>query len=142
MRFVRQYQHPSSGSQRLDLAPLIGCPSSSCLTPSGHVFFVQISTDQSQSMQIVNSLKQYHRVVSHGLSLFCALLRTRIATDITLLDFNKAFFTKERTLCRRLWRVYFHTRLDAMLFQMPPGVPGDTSADSCLGPKAITHGQS
>ncbi|PKY04922.1 F-box domain protein [Aspergillus campestris IBT 28561] len=52
-----------------------------------------------RSRQMVDSLKQYHTVVSHGLNLFCALLRTRIATDITLLDFYKALCTKACTLC-------------------------------------------
>lgn len=42
----------------------------------------------------------------------------------------------------RIRRVHIHTNLDAMLFQMPPGVPGDTGADSCLSLKAVTHDQS
>lgn len=52
-----------------------------------------------RSRQMVDSLSQYHRVVSHGLNLFCALLRTRIAIGVTLLDFYKALCTKTCTLC-------------------------------------------
>lgn len=53
----------------------------------------------SKSRQMVDSLNQYRRVVSHGLNLFCALLRTRIAIDVTLLDFYKALCTKTCILC-------------------------------------------
>lgn len=52
-----------------------------------------------RSRQLVDSLDQYQRVVLHGLNLFCALLRTRPATDITLLDFYTALCTKTCTLC-------------------------------------------
>lgn len=52
-----------------------------------------------RSRQMIDALNQYRRVVSHGLSLFCALLRTRLAIDITLLDFYKALYTKICTLC-------------------------------------------
>lgn len=52
-----------------------------------------------RSRQMVDSLSQYHRIVSHGLNLFCALLRTQIAIDITLLDFYEALCTKACTLC-------------------------------------------
>lgn len=48
---------------------------------------------------MVDSLNQYQRVVSHGLNLFCALLRTRLAIDISLLDFNNALCIKACTLC-------------------------------------------
>ena len=52
-----------------------------------------------KSRQLVDSLNQYQRVVSHGLNLFCALLRTRLAIDISLLDFNNALCIKACTLC-------------------------------------------
>ncbi|KAB8217255.1 hypothetical protein BDV33DRAFT_193663 [Aspergillus novoparasiticus] len=52
-----------------------------------------------RSRQMVDSLSQYHRVVSHGLNLFCALLRTRTAVDITLLDFYTALCSKTCTFC-------------------------------------------
>lgn len=49
--------------------------------------------------QTVDSLKQYQIVVSHGLNLLCALLRTRLAIDISLLDFYNALCTKACALC-------------------------------------------
>ncbi|KAL2193899.1 hypothetical protein P885DRAFT_71716 [Corynascus similis CBS 632.67] len=39
------------------------------------------------SRRIVDSLHQYQMAVSHGLNLLCALLRTRLAIGISLLDF-------------------------------------------------------
>ena len=51
------------------------------------------------SRQLVESLGQYRLAVSHGLNLFCALLRTRLATDISLLSFYNALCTKACTLC-------------------------------------------
>ena len=52
-----------------------------------------------RSRQMVDSLNQYQRVVSYGLNLLRALLRTRIAIDVTLLDFYQALCTKTCTLC-------------------------------------------
>ncbi|KAF1842493.1 uncharacterized protein K460DRAFT_380330 [Cucurbitaria berberidis CBS 394.84] len=52
-----------------------------------------------RSRQTVDSLKQYQMVVSHGLNLLCALLRTRLAVGISLLDFYNALCTKACTLC-------------------------------------------
>jgi hypothetical protein len=37
-----------------------------------------------RSRQTVDSIKQYQMVVSHGLNLFCALLRTRVANPFKL----------------------------------------------------------
>ncbi|KAI2602743.1 hypothetical protein GGR54DRAFT_487683 [Hypoxylon sp. NC1633] len=51
------------------------------------------------SRQVVDSLMQYRMVASHGLNLFCALLRTRLATGISLLDFYCALCTKTCALC-------------------------------------------
>ncbi|KAH6622597.1 hypothetical protein F5144DRAFT_655950 [Chaetomium tenue] len=51
------------------------------------------------SRQVVDSLYQYQRVVSHGLNLLCALFRTRLAIDISLLDFYDALCTKACTFC-------------------------------------------
>ncbi|AEO53072.1 hypothetical protein MYCTH_2051335 [Thermothelomyces thermophilus ATCC 42464] len=51
------------------------------------------------SRQTVDSLHQYQMVVSHGLNLLCALLRTRLAIGISLLDFYHALCTKACTLC-------------------------------------------
>lgn len=52
-----------------------------------------------RSRQIVDSLSQYQNIVSHGLNLFCALLRTRLAIDISLLDFYNALCIKACTFC-------------------------------------------
>ncbi|EXK26986.1 hypothetical protein FOMG_16424 [Fusarium oxysporum f. sp. melonis 26406] len=52
-----------------------------------------------RSRQTVDSLKQYQMIVSHGLNLLCALLRTRLATDISLLDFYNALCIKACSLC-------------------------------------------
>lgn len=52
-----------------------------------------------RSRQMVDSLQQYQRVVSHGLNLFCALLRTRLAVHISLLDFYNALCTKACGFC-------------------------------------------
>ncbi|KAI1774679.1 hypothetical protein F4818DRAFT_418575 [Hypoxylon cercidicola] len=51
------------------------------------------------SRRMVDSLKQYQMVVSHGLNLLCALLRTRLANSISLFEFYDALCTKACTLC-------------------------------------------
>jgi hypothetical protein len=51
------------------------------------------------SRQVVDCLKQYQLVVSHGLNLFCALLRTRVAMGTSLLDMYVALCTKSCSLC-------------------------------------------
>lgn len=40
-----------------------------------------------RSREWIDSLHQYQMVVSHGLNLFCALLRTRLADSVSLADF-------------------------------------------------------
>ncbi|KAH7227614.1 hypothetical protein BKA60DRAFT_123933 [Fusarium oxysporum] len=52
-----------------------------------------------RSRQTVDSLKQYQMIVSHGMNLLCALLRTRLAVDISLLDFYNALCLKSCSLC-------------------------------------------
>jgi hypothetical protein len=52
-----------------------------------------------RSRQMVDSLKQYRMVVSYGLNLLCALLRTRLAMGISLFDFYNALCTKACTVC-------------------------------------------
>ncbi|WQF90498.1 Putative F-box domain-containing protein [Colletotrichum destructivum] len=52
-----------------------------------------------RSRQTVDSLIQYQMVVSHGLNLLCALLRTQLATRVSLFDFYDALCTKACTLC-------------------------------------------
>ncbi|KAI8631013.1 hypothetical protein F5Y19DRAFT_427330 [Xylariaceae sp. FL1651] len=47
----------------------------------------------------VDSLKQYQMVVSHGLTLFCALLRTRLAIGVSLVDFYDVLCTRDCTFC-------------------------------------------
>ncbi|KAH9217751.1 hypothetical protein DL95DRAFT_434583 [Leptodontidium sp. 2 PMI_412] len=54
------------------------------------------------SRQTVDSLKQYQMVVSHGLNLLCASLRTRLAIGISLLDFYNALCTKASMLLQCL----------------------------------------
>ncbi|KAI1405320.1 hypothetical protein F4819DRAFT_444796 [Hypoxylon fuscum] len=49
--------------------------------------------------EVVDSLKPYQMVVSHGLNLLCALLRTRLATRVSLSDFYHTLCTKACTLC-------------------------------------------
>ncbi|KAK3310799.1 uncharacterized protein B0T15DRAFT_519491 [Chaetomium strumarium] len=51
------------------------------------------------SRQTVDSLHQYQMVVSHGLNLLCALLRTRLAIGLSLLDFYHTLCTKSCDLC-------------------------------------------
>ncbi|KAF4465038.1 Cyclin-like F-box [Fusarium albosuccineum] len=47
----------------------------------------------------VDSLKKYQLSVSHGLDPFCALLRTRLASTVSLSDFYSALSTKACALC-------------------------------------------
>lgn len=48
---------------------------------------------------LVDSLTEYQKVVSYGLNLFCALLRTRLITKVSLLDIYKALCTKTCRFC-------------------------------------------
>ncbi|KJZ76159.1 hypothetical protein HIM_04615 [Hirsutella minnesotensis 3608] len=52
-----------------------------------------------KSRQMVHSLKQYRMVVVHGLNLFCALLRTRLANSVSLFDTYHALCTKACEFC-------------------------------------------
>ncbi|KXJ85314.1 hypothetical protein Micbo1qcDRAFT_223471 [Microdochium bolleyi] len=52
-----------------------------------------------RSREMVDSLNQYQMVVSDGLNLFCALLRTRLADGVSLFDFYCALCTKACTFC-------------------------------------------
>uniref|UniRef100_A0A4E9DXV0 F-box domain-containing protein n=1 Tax=Gibberella zeae TaxID=5518 RepID=A0A4E9DXV0_GIBZA len=52
-----------------------------------------------RSRQTVDSIKKYQVVLSHGLNLFCALLRTRLAANISLLDFYDTLCTKACSIC-------------------------------------------
>ena len=59
-----------------------------------------------RSRQTVDAIKQYQLVVSHGLNLFCALFRTQLAVDISLLDFYDALCTKACTVCGEFGGLY------------------------------------
>ncbi|KYK56494.1 Cyclin-like F-box [Drechmeria coniospora] len=52
-----------------------------------------------RSRQVLHSMKQYRIVISHGLNLLCALLRTRLAVTVSLFDFYYALCTKLCTTC-------------------------------------------
>ncbi|KAI1365950.1 hypothetical protein F5Y08DRAFT_162119 [Xylaria arbuscula] len=47
----------------------------------------------------VDSLPQYQLIVSYGLDLYCALLRTRHAPNVTLFDFHSVLCTKKCAFC-------------------------------------------
>ncbi|KAM3492788.1 hypothetical protein MY3957_003879 [Beauveria namnaoensis] len=51
------------------------------------------------SREWVDSLHQYQMVVSHGLNLFCALLRTRLADSVSLAGFYSILCTEACELC-------------------------------------------
>lgn len=76
-----------------------------------------------RSRQIVDSLSQYQRVVSHGLNLFCALLRTRLAIDIFLLDFYDALCIKTCTLCGEFGGLIFLLTWKRCCFKCLQGSP-------------------
>lgn len=52
-----------------------------------------------RSRQTVDAINKYQVIVSHGLNLFCALLRTRLAADVSLLDLYDALCTKACSIC-------------------------------------------
>ncbi|KAK4108641.1 hypothetical protein N656DRAFT_783869 [Canariomyces notabilis] len=52
-----------------------------------------------RARETVDALNQYQLVVSYGLNLFCALLRTQLASGISLSDFYDALCKKNCALC-------------------------------------------
>ncbi|GFP58354.1 hypothetical protein ACSS6W_005564 [Trichoderma asperelloides] len=52
-----------------------------------------------RARQIVDSLKEYKAVVAHGLMAYCALLRMKLATHVTLLDFYRVLCSKDCAFC-------------------------------------------
>ncbi|KAL4863713.1 hypothetical protein BDV12DRAFT_189491 [Aspergillus spectabilis] len=52
-----------------------------------------------RSRQVVDSIRQYQRMVLHGLTLLCALLRTRLAMRISLPDFYDQLCAKACSIC-------------------------------------------
>lgn len=59
----------------------------------------QVRKVNAKARWVVNSLSEYARMVSHGLNLFCALLRTKHATKVTLREFDEALCTKSCFAC-------------------------------------------
>ncbi|OBT77686.1 hypothetical protein VF21_03705 [Pseudogymnoascus sp. 05NY08] len=51
--------------------------------------------------QAVDSLPEYQVVSTHGLTALCALLRTRLARNVSLFDFYQALCRKNCSLCSR-----------------------------------------
>ncbi|EAQ92985.1 hypothetical protein CHGG_01220 [Chaetomium globosum CBS 148.51] len=49
--------------------------------------------------RVVDALSQYQVVASHGLIGLCALLRTRLAATVSLLDFHRVLCTEACALC-------------------------------------------
>lgn len=49
--------------------------------------------------QAVGAMKEYQRVATHGLDMYCALLRTRAALTVTLSDFYYALCTPSCSQC-------------------------------------------
>ncbi|KAI1129274.1 hypothetical protein F5Y10DRAFT_238596 [Nemania abortiva] len=52
-----------------------------------------------RSRQLVDFIREYQIVVSHGLNLLCALMRTKLSTHTLLLDIYDVLCTKECTIC-------------------------------------------
>lgn len=52
-----------------------------------------------RARQMVDSLKEYQAVVSSGLTAYCALLRTELATHVALVDFYRVLCSKECAFC-------------------------------------------
>ena len=59
----------------------------------------QLRQTNLRAREAVDSLKEYQIIVSHGLNLLCALLRTDLARDISLLDFYDVLCTKTCSIC-------------------------------------------
>ncbi len=77
-----------------------------------------------RSREIVDSLPQYQRILSHRLNLFRALLRSWLAICTSLLDFHQA-----PTMCQKLpflrgtfW-IYISVAMDPLLLQMYRAAP-------------------
>ncbi|KAH6608085.1 hypothetical protein Trco_004398 [Trichoderma cornu-damae] len=52
-----------------------------------------------RARQMIDSLKEYKAVVSHGLTAYCALLRTSLAAHVTLLDFYRVLCSENCAFC-------------------------------------------
>ncbi|PYH88324.1 hypothetical protein BO71DRAFT_454136 [Aspergillus ellipticus CBS 707.79] len=96
-----------------------------------------------RSTQIVDSLNQNQRVVSNGLNLLCALLRTRLADDISLLDFYNALCIKgsPETQVRTLASVRKQFRMTKVEVDQPrsfKSLPGIYSMNETVQKSRIT----
>lgn len=83
-------------------APSIGCPSEllhDVLLRLDMHSLLKFRQTNTKSRQAVDSLKQYQVVIAHGLDLLCALLRTRLASGISLSDFHTALCTEACAFC-------------------------------------------
>ncbi|KAI2619014.1 hypothetical protein GGS26DRAFT_573829 [Hypomontagnella submonticulosa] len=63
-----------------------------------HTLFIFRQVNR-RSRQMVDSVDEYQKVVSHGLNLLCVLLRTQLAIGVSLFDFYSALCTKACTIC-------------------------------------------
>lgn len=90
-------QTSSAGLGSLDRLPL-GLLHDALLCLDVYSLF-QFRQTNRRSREAVDSLKQYQMIVLHGLNLFCALLRTRLAVGISLLGFYNALCLKSCSLC-------------------------------------------
>ncbi|KAJ5919579.1 hypothetical protein N7454_009414 [Penicillium verhagenii] len=54
-----------------------------------------------RSRQLVDSFYQYRRVASHGLDLLCAIFRTGLATDVSIVDFHRILCANKCEFCRK-----------------------------------------
>ncbi|KFY72260.1 hypothetical protein V499_07590 [Pseudogymnoascus sp. VKM F-103] len=57
--------------------------------------------------QAIDSLPEYQAISTHALKALCALLRTRLAHNVSLFDFYQALCTKNCSLCRRFAELIF-----------------------------------
>ena len=57
--------------------------------------------------QAIDSLPEYQAISAHALNALCALLRTRLARNVSLFDFYQALCTKNCSLCGRFAGLIF-----------------------------------
>lgn len=89
-----------------------------------------------RSRQMIDSLKQYRMIVSHALNLLCALLRSRLAIDISILDFYNALCTKSCTLCGEFGGFISILGWKRCCFKCLQEAPATQCANSCSYSKA------
>lgn len=62
-------------------------------------FVFRLRQTNTGARRVVDALSQYQVVASHGLNGLCALLRTRLAATVSLLDFHRVLCTEACALC-------------------------------------------